>query len=378
MMWPKRRLSIQLLEPILFLGANQEAAPVLRGNVIVHSHRSCTLKKLSLRFDGQLTTQSVENINDIRLKKDCQKSVAQQDLVLHPSSARSAAPLLLHVGTTCFAFEMQLPEGLPESIDCQQAKVRYNLTASMTYRSTSSLSDTSEDCTQAVQLARLPFEGSLTGDNYSDTIDSRKHYASCCQYHVIIDSKAVALGDNLPISIRIAPIVQNMRIKNVYLQLLERRQVLNREEVMKTSQSCHLLHPSKDASSIASSPLPTDDLDKPWQATMYYKIPRDADGLVHSTSTYPEFSVSHLLFVSMLVSFPALTQNNNIRRVQHTITFQTPIDLLSRNIGQLGDKDYVKLPLYGDCKSAGERIDMFDNSIHADHPPAYDDVVMTA
>lgn len=62
MMWNRRSsisksLSIQLLEPIVFIGSNLETSPVIRGTVNVNFQKSHILEKLQIDFNGLMKTE---------------------------------------------------------------------------------------------------------------------------------------------------------------------------------------------------------------------------------------------------------------------------------------------------------------------------------
>lgn len=50
-------LSLNLLEPVIFLASNLETPPVIRGTVDITLAKSCVIQNLSLSFDGKVKTQ---------------------------------------------------------------------------------------------------------------------------------------------------------------------------------------------------------------------------------------------------------------------------------------------------------------------------------
>jgi hypothetical protein len=50
-------ISIQLLEPIIFIGSNLETSPVVRGTVNLQLEKSIFIQNLSIQFHGLLKTQ---------------------------------------------------------------------------------------------------------------------------------------------------------------------------------------------------------------------------------------------------------------------------------------------------------------------------------
>lgn len=270
------------------------------------------------------------------------KALARQRLVLYPTLEQTDIdrPLVLNTGLTQFGFEMQIPSGLPETIECADIKVNYQVTAVMEYYSTNSFlratRRTQKEVTkQEVRVARLPYENILMGDNMSDPIDSRNHKSAWLNYHLWIDKKAVALGSELPITFRFSPARDEVSLERVSIQLLERRNLYR--DVTHTTHSIHAITPCKNnTTQFPSSVLPDE-----WEGTVNYKIP-EGKTLVHSTQEYSDFNVSHTLLVSIAMSIPG-TGRINTTRVQKMVTFQTNIDILNEAVGEL---DSLKLPTY--------------------------------
>ena len=67
MMWNRRSsvsksISIQLLEPIVFIGSNIETSPVIRGTVNINFQKSYILEKLQIDFNGLMKTEWKQGI----------------------------------------------------------------------------------------------------------------------------------------------------------------------------------------------------------------------------------------------------------------------------------------------------------------------------
>lgn len=297
------------------------------------------------------------------------KNITTNNLVLHPTpDAPSQQSLLLNSGTTRFSFEMPLPSGIPETVHCTQVNVDYNLTLSMDYKQASGITyKMHEEIVKDIILARLPESGILTGDDYPNTIDSHKHFSNWCQYRITLDKKAIALGSSLPLHIEVAPTVKGLRINQVFLQLLERRNVKPEHDTQKSSQLCHFLRPDH------AMALPAQPLDAPWEGKCDYLIPDDGS-IAHSTESYPGFQVTHTLLVSLLISLP--DDKDGVQKVNtRTISFQTQLDVLDSHFSQLGDVDVGKLPAY-DCPISLEEIEKLNqHGLNMDCPPAYDTII---
>ncbi|CEP18044.1 hypothetical protein [Parasitella parasitica] len=374
MMWGRRSsvsklLSIQLLEPIVFIDSNLETSPVIRGTVNVNFQKSCIIEKLELDFNGILRTRWTQ----AEKTKENQQNIASSHLQLYPTAEQvaSSPPLLLNSGSTRFSFEMPLPARIPETISCPQVNVEYTMRASLHYKKEGA-SQMLEEIKKQIILARLPDTGMIAGENCPATIESHKHFSNWCQYRITIDTKSAVLGSKLPLRIEIAPTAKELRLKQVFLQLVERRNVnLNQDSNSdRTSQSVHFLYPAKGSSLF----LPNRPITENWQGSCLYQIPND-NTISHSTQKYSTFYVSHLLLVSLLISIPDST-NTNGRHTIRTISFQTQIDLLDSHVAQLGDCEFTKLPSY-DCPISFEEIEALKrHGLDMEGPPAYEETVL--
>ncbi|KAI8636349.1 hypothetical protein BD408DRAFT_426262 [Parasitella parasitica] len=374
MMWNRKSsasklLSIQLLEPIVFIDSNLETSPVIRGTVNVNFQKSCIIDKLQLDFNGILKTcwtQAEET-------KQNQENIAFSHLQLYPTSeqAASSPPLLLNSGSTRFSFEMPLPAGIPETVSCPQVNVEYTMSASLKYKKDSA-SQMHEEIKKQIILARLPDMGIIAGENYPATIESHKHFSNWCQYRITIDTKSAVLGSKLPLRIEIAPTAKELRLKQVFLQLVERRNVtlIQDSSPDRTSQSVHFLYPAKGSALF----LPNRPITENWQGSCLYQIPDD-NTISHSTQKYSNFHVSHLLLVSLLISVPDASHTNG-RHTTRTISFQTQIDLLDSHVAQLGDCEFTKLPSY-DCPVSLEEMEALKiHGLGMEGPPAYEESLL--
>ncbi|KAI7901336.1 uncharacterized protein BX663DRAFT_437563 [Cokeromyces recurvatus] len=295
--------------------------------------------------------------------------ISSNHLQLYPSS--SLPPLLINPSSsTRFSFELPLPSGIPETIHCPQIEVDYHLIVSLKYKMISSKISEEERAERQVILARLPDnESMLGGENYYPaTIDSHKHFSNYCQYRITIDKKSAPLGSKLPIKIEIAPTIKDLRIKHLFLQLVERRIVFVGEEE-RMSQSVHYLYPVKNT----AVHLPLGPLNRNWEGNYLYQIP-DERLLSHSTQSYSQFHVQHILLVSLLVSIPAAEVNSsssNSRYVTRTISFQTNFDLLDSHL--LNEREYSKLPSYNSPISTKEIETLYQHGLCMKNPPSYEE-----
>lgn len=274
------------------------------------------------------------------------------------STTKDQPPLLINAGSTSFSFEIPLPSGIPESIQSPQINVDYQITAQMNLkRNNNSLY---KELKKQLILARLPDSGMLAGENCSIIIDSHKHFSNWCQYRISIDSKSATIGSTLPVKFEIAPTTKDFKLKQILVQILEKR-ILDEKKY----QSIHFLSPTTKQSPTISTAIST-----PWEASFAYQIPTN---ISHSTDNYKYFSIEHILLISLIVS--TTDPNDNKKSVNRTISFQTRIDLLDSNIANLMDPE---LPPYN-CPISQEEIQKLNRHglVHSncimEHPPTYDD-----
>lgn len=266
------------------------------------------------------------------------KALARQRLMIYPTLEQTdhTRPLVLHAGLTQYGFEMEIPSGLPESIDCSDVKVEYSVTAIMDVCTSSFLGvkrhTEKEFCKEIIRIVRLPFEDTILGDNTTDIIDSQTHKSAWMDYQIVIGKKAVSIGSGLPVTFRFKPTNESVTVDHVSLQILERRDLYR--ETTHTNHSVYFveLHPKNKVA------IPAGALKKRWEGKLLYKIP-DGKSLVHSTQEYPDFKIGHTLLVSISLSIPGTGRY----RVQKLVTFQTSIDILDDSIGKM---ETLKLPSY--------------------------------
>lgn len=287
--------------------------------------------------------------------------IAQNQLELHNSTNT----------TKKYAFEMPLPAGIPETIHSSQINVNYELSVKLDYYNKSSI--THEELNKPIILARLPENGMLAGENHSTTtIDSRKHYSNWCQYRITLDKRAITIGSTLPVKIEIAPIVNELKLKQVIVQLIEKSTIVpeNNHSVELKSQSAQYMYPARGH--VLS--LPAKPLTQQWETHCTYQIPNEKK-LSHSTETYKSFNINHTLLVSLIIAVPCSQKFNNYgqgRFETKTITFSTDIDLLDSSLSNLV---HCELPPYN-CPVSNEELYKLNSHGLALSPPTYEDAII--
>ncbi|KAL9549859.1 hypothetical protein MBANPS3_005009 [Mucor bainieri] len=326
----KSFMSVQLLEPTIYVEPISDSTFVIRGTININLPSTTTVKSISVRFDGKMETKnyisSSMNAGGFAQKR----SIAHHNLVLYPSTEQNEpnSPLVLKAGLTQYGFEMQVPSKLPETIDCSDVKVNYHVAAVLEYESNSFLrvgrSSIVKSCArQDVRIVRLPIGNLLVGNNACEAIDSRTHTSAWLQYQVLVDKKSIALGAELPITFCMMPTREEISVDGVNVQIMERRDVFGKST--HTSHAVQTLLPA----ATNETKIPKTVLPELWEGK----------SLVHSTLANSDFDIKHTLLVSMVLSAPGGIGG----RMRKLVTFQSKIDLLNEAVGKLGS---LKVPTY--------------------------------
>ncbi|KAI9268375.1 hypothetical protein EDC94DRAFT_646024 [Helicostylum pulchrum] len=332
-------ITVQLLEPTIFIEPSSNTHNVIRGTINLNLPKTTTISSLSVRFDGKMETKSysfeaMENSGSFAQKK----ALTRQRLVLYPAPEQTdhTRPLVLHAGLTQYGFEMEIPSGLPESIDCSDVKVEYSVTAVMSVCINSFLRvkrrNQKECCKEVIRVVRLPCEDIIMGDNIADLVDSHTRKSAWMDYQITVGKKAVSVGSELPITFNFRPTSEGVAVDRVTVQMLERRDLYR--DTTHTNHSVYTINLHKDNKTL----FPVGALKKDWKSTVLFKVPENKT-LVHSTQEYPDFKVGHTLLISISLSIPGTGHY----RVQKLVTFQTSIDILDDSIGKMAT---LKLPTY--------------------------------
>ncbi|KAI8987659.1 hypothetical protein BDF20DRAFT_851507 [Mycotypha africana] len=421
MMLPKSSyVSVNLLEPTIYIEPNSDNFNVVRGTVNINLPRTTTVKSISVRFDGVMETKGYTFASVEAGAYAQRKPLARQRLVLYPNLLGQPEetvnrPLVMNAGLTQFGFEMQIPSKLPETIECSDIKVNYNVTAVLEYysRNSSTASTLLQQlgrtynrgsynnkngryikafAKQPIRVARLPYCNLLLGDSMADPIDSRTHRSRWLNYQILINKKAVALGSDLPITFRLTPAdaEDEVTMDRVSIQMLERRDLFRSNSTPHTSHSIFTIQPSANNQLNGGDVLPLNTAltaGHAWEGTVYYSIPENK-ALSHSTQEYSEFNISHTLLISITLSVPGGSGRFTSSRVQKTLSFQTHIDILDETVGEL---EAFKLPtydappsfdeaVYGLSPSQQQHVCLESTGLDrkfSEFPPSYEDISTT-
>lgn len=352
-------ISLQLLERTMYVDPSSDLNNAVRGTIQLNFPKSTTIQSISVVFDGIIESKGT------RGSFSRKRPITRERLILYPPEDHCRA-LVLSSGPTQFGFEMQIPSKLPESIHCQDVKVRYSVTAIVHYRSASFLRALSTGTDKKrLHIARVPSANDLLLSDAASHARFIKY--KWLHYQVALNQKTVALGSDLPITFRFVPQQENVTVEYVGIQLLERRNITSQH----IGNSIQAVFPARSN----KTSLPCEPLKEEWEGTINYTIPKNAS-IVHSTQAYSDFSVSHTLLVNISLSIQAKKGRLQTKsRIQKMLSFQTQIDLLDP---VLSKSDTLKLPSYDSPppfdESAPHYIVFPEYDRKFVDPPAYTDV----
>lgn len=364
----KSIISLELLEPTIYVEAASDTTFVIRGTIDINLPSTTIVKSIFVRFDGKMETKSYISSSMNAGGFAQKKSIAYHHLTLYPTMTQTDPnrPLVLNAGLTQYGFEMQVPSKLPETVDCPDVKVNYHAAAVMEYESNSFLrvgrgNIIKSSAKQDIRIVRLPSGNLLAGNNACEFIDPRTHTSSWLQYQVLVDKKPIALGSELAITFRMIPNREEVSVDGVSVQILERRDVFGKSP--HTSHAVQSLLPS----ATNETKIPKTALPELWEGTVRYSLPV-GKSLVHSTQEYPDFDIKHTLLVSMVLS----TTGGSTGRMRKLVTFQSKIDLLDEAVGKLGS---LKVPTYDSPPPFDDSVFVFgEYDRKFTEPTAYSDI----
>ncbi|CDH52446.1 predicted protein [Lichtheimia corymbifera JMRC:FSU:9682] len=311
---------LRLLEPALYLDAEDDTT-VLRGYIDIPRLKR-SICSITLVFQGYLTMKHPST----------KRPLIQYHHELDPSSATFS----FRGNTRRYPFEIRLTLGdMPETINSKGIKVEYRLTA---HARTSS--GTRYKKSHPIQLMRVPFKHALlSGDNVARTIDSRRHHGQYVEYQFLVESKSLAVGSTVPLTLSLWPVIPGVRLLSIVVFLLERR-CLDGKPFGHTVHVLSRADPQRQC-------LPQQALEEPWQNTFEYHLPDHKTILPSTTTTrynnngnHDLFSVTHSLKVLMTLVFPGLG------RTQRSLSFETDIQLQGHHVAFLDKIGALDLPEY--------------------------------
>jgi hypothetical protein len=245
--------------------------------------------------------------------------------MIHPLDGQPIQhPLVLRAGVTEIGFEMKVPSRLPESVNCRDFSVNYQVSAHMECDSNglfkSPLYNGKVISAQDIPIVRLPTTRLITDNNVNLISDFRTYTSEWMDYQILVEKKTVSLGSVLPISFSLLPKKKGITIDHMSVQILEDRDIFT--SYTHRTQSAHTIVPFlNNKTNIPNTPMAGT-----WEGTVVYKVPSNIS-LVHSTKKYDDYNITHTLAVHLLLSSPSSKKSKV--RCKNMIIFKTKIDLLA-------------------------------------------------
>ncbi|KAI8984641.1 hypothetical protein BDF20DRAFT_800955, partial [Mycotypha africana] len=199
-------------DKLIMYGASDESAGcVLRGFLKLNVQEPMKVKSISLEFVGKMSTSWAESKGHDKLYHE-EKPVINHTWNFLPKQTKLQQ---INPGEYQYGFELALAGSLPESLQVQNFyHVQYQLKATIE-RSTFMPNLTTR---KVIHLSRqlLP----LTPD-FLEPITVSNQWANKLDYEIILPSKIFTHGDLVPISIRITPFTNALRVRHLTCTLKE-------------------------------------------------------------------------------------------------------------------------------------------------------------
>ncbi|KAI7859271.1 hypothetical protein BDC45DRAFT_456609 [Circinella umbellata] len=203
----KTKIHVESDQLIMYGTTSESPGCVLRGVLDVRVQEPTKVKAISLRFTGKMTITWTEPVSHghERLYQD------ERLLINHTWNFLPKASNVhqLDPGLYSYEFELPLPGNLPESTHITSFYlVQYRLKA--TVQRTRLLPN--NNAHQLIHLSRqmLP----LTPE-FLEPVIVANQWTNKLDYEISIPSKIVSHGDHIPISIRVTPLVSDLRIRHL-------------------------------------------------------------------------------------------------------------------------------------------------------------------
>ncbi|KAG2233049.1 hypothetical protein INT48_009849, partial [Thamnidium elegans] len=201
-------------ENLIMYGASTESAGcVLRGIMNLQLQETTKIKSIKLELVGKMTiswTEGVGNGHDRLFREE--KSVLEHKWTFLPKQQKMH---ILSAGSYTYEFELVLPGDIPESTYVANFyTVQYQLKA--TIERSRFLPNISNRKIVHVSRQLLPFT-----PEFLEPVSVANQWANKLDYEITLPSKIYTHGDQIPITIRITPLVDSLRVRHLSCTLKE-------------------------------------------------------------------------------------------------------------------------------------------------------------
>ncbi|KAI8136704.1 hypothetical protein BJV82DRAFT_638479 [Fennellomyces sp. T-0311] len=201
----KTKIHVESDQLIMYGTPSESAGCVLRGVLDVRVKEPTKVKGITLRFTGKMTITWTEPVSHghERVYQD-ERMLINHSWTFLP---KSASPHQLDPGCYSYEFELPLPGDLPESTHVMSFYlVQYRLKA--TVQRTRLLPNNTSSQIIHVSRQMLP----LTPE-FLEPVIVANQWTNKLDYEISIPSKTYCHGDDIPITIRVTPLVSDLRIR---------------------------------------------------------------------------------------------------------------------------------------------------------------------
>jgi hypothetical protein len=272
-------------------------------------------------------------------------------------------------------------ESLIQSIRCKEFHVNYHIRAILQYETQTDgkkkkkLVVIHRSRPQPVTIVHIPtFDDSstyFTSDNMLASIDSRKQTNHWCQYRVQVDKRFAAISSMLSLSIRIAPLVQGLKLGQASMHIVQRF------TMTETSQTFSR-PPIPLLCVFQSTPYPSaiHTGGTLYEGDFHYKIPSSTtsiNGLVPSMKA-SNITIDHHLVVHITLTYPKVSHDGILRRARRVLTFKSDFDLLHSFMAQ--PDEILRLPAYDTAVDHPSSLAIEFLQTCQSSPPLYDQALL--
>lgn len=329
-------VSLEREPGVFILRGSPEESPsvVVRGNIVLNTPDSMTLKRLSIRLVGDLKIRWNESFAsrpnaNVQYPLRYEKHIYDQEfedpdftmiatsgsrtplsgrttpissmtnLASYFSTAHStggsgtSTPVANHIraGTHVVPFELVVPGSIPETVE-GNTNVKYAYTLIVT-------AERGRFHPNLVGKKHLRFVRTLGVDLYdaNHTVSVNNTWPNKIDYNIVLQSKSVAIGSRLEVGFEFQPVLKGLRLKTIHAVLVEMLQI-----------SPPSYHTSATERVVFEKLF---DVDRPefrgpnqWNFSLSLKLPSSLGAASQDCAMTPHFKITHKLKVFVALKNP--------------------------------------------------------------------------
>ncbi|CAG8642631.1 1993_t:CDS:2, partial [Acaulospora colombiana] len=296
----KMELLINLVEPSIILRGNPHEAPgtFLRGQLMLNLSKPTNIRKIEIKFIGKAKTFWVAGLkNEQQAHTEKHETINRKvQFVIPPPTAEEPSQ---HgkFGLKNLSVKFKDPNMVSAGSYVEHGSIRYKLIAEV---SRSML------LPKLVKKYDLKIVRILPDYEISEGIALLRDYDSTLRYEISIPKRAYSLGQTVPIEVKLIPLIKNLKIRGLLVELLEEITYTangaqaGTTKVVTTHNSDNLVHENllQDQDDIE---------DISYHETLRFFIPNETN---YSMNT-PLINISHNFKIYFIVNFPHDPDDNS-------------------------------------------------------------------